>query len=283
MTTTITTRSGKGSALTWTELDANFNNLQTSVDAINTQGANVASAAAVDLSTSPDEFVHITGNVAITAITLPQGNKRTVVFDGTPTLTNSASLILPGSANIVAAAGDSAIVVGEAAGVVRCVAYQKASGRAPASKLAQMVSYQTGAVATGATIIPSDNTIPQSNEGNQYMQLAITPFNAGSTLEIDVELNVSTNYASPCHLSAALFQDGQANALAANTQASNGASLSQILKMKFIMMAGSIAATTFKVRAGADIAQTMTFNGVAGTEIFNGIIASRITIKEWLP
>lgn len=281
--TIIVTRSGKGSALTWSELDANFTNLQTTADAANTQGANVASAATIDLSTSPDQFVHITGAVAITAITLPQGNKRTVVFDGAPTLTNSPSLILPGGANIVAAAGDSAILVGEAAGVVRCVSYQKASGRAPVSKLAQIVSFQTGAVATGTTQLSNANVIPTNVQGDQYLAQAITPTNVNSTLEIDVEINFSNNAAGACNLQAALYQDAIANALSGISQVQPNPNYIQNLKFKHIMPAGTVAATTFKVRAGANVAGTTTLNGQSGTGTLGGIMASRITIKEWLP
>ena len=50
----------------------------------------------------------------------------------------------------------------------------------PGVGLLQTVSYQTGAVATGTTIIPFDDTIPQITEGNEFMTLAITPRSATS-------------------------------------------------------------------------------------------------------
>lgn len=93
----------------------------------NRQGTTVASAATVNLDATSDDFVHISGVVAITAITLSKGAQRTVVFDGALTLTNGASLLLPGAANIVTAAGDAAIFRGEAAGVVRCIGYTRAA------------------------------------------------------------------------------------------------------------------------------------------------------------
>ena len=49
------------------------------------------------------------------------------MFDGALTLTNGASLVLPGVANIVTAAGDAAIFRGEASGLVRCIGYTKAA------------------------------------------------------------------------------------------------------------------------------------------------------------
>lgn len=94
------------------------------------QGADIASAGTVNLSTATGDYVNITGTTTITAITLAQGQQRTVKFAGILTLTNGASLILPSGANITTAAGDTAVFRGEASGVVRCVSYQKASGQA---------------------------------------------------------------------------------------------------------------------------------------------------------
>lgn len=85
--------------------------------------ADVASAATVNLDTVGTQYVRVTGTTTITAITLSDGRSRAVVFGGALTLTNGASLILPGGANITTAAGDTAIFVGEPGGVVRCLHY----------------------------------------------------------------------------------------------------------------------------------------------------------------
>jgi hypothetical protein len=92
------------------------------------QGADIASAGTVNLTTATGNYVHITGTTTITAITLAQGAERTVVFDGALTLTNGASLLLPTAANITTVAGDTAVFRGEAASVVRCVAYVRKDG-----------------------------------------------------------------------------------------------------------------------------------------------------------
>ncbi len=92
------------------------------------QGADIASAANVNLETATGDLVDVTGNVTITSITLSQGHERTVRFTGTLVLTNGASLVLPGGSNITTAAGDFAVFRGYAAGVVRCVDYSRANG-----------------------------------------------------------------------------------------------------------------------------------------------------------
>jgi len=148
-------------------------------------------------------------------------------------------------------------------------------------KLAQIVTYQTGAVATGTTVLPYDDTIPQNTEGNEYMTLAITPTNSGSTLEIDVEWIGCSSVTN--NIGVALFQDSTANALSV-VQSLNANSVSLLpIPLKHVMTAGTTSATTFKVRAGGGSAGTTTFNGVGGARYFGGLIASRITIKEYLP
>lgn len=148
--------------------------------------------------------------------------------------------------------------------------------------LLQMVSYQTGAVATGTTLIPADDTIPQNTEGNEYMTLAITPISTSSILEIDVIVNMANSAgASGVRNSVALFQDSTANALNANAVFKNDINSTQVV-LKHLMSAGTTSLTTFKVRAGSNIAGTTTLNGTGGTRLFGGVNISSITIKEWL-
>jgi hypothetical protein len=148
-------------------------------------------------------------------------------------------------------------------------------------KLAQVVTYQTGAVATGTTILPVDNTIPQITEGDQYLSLAITPTNVNSTLEIDIEFVVASSVGQ--FMGVALFQDATVGAIAAAANIIPAPGHMVVIKFKHVMASGSLLATTFKVRAGSNAAGTTTFNGTAGVQIFGGVCASRITIKEWLP
>ena len=87
------------------------------------KGEDIASAATVNFDTSTGDLIDVTGTTTITAITLAEGVEKTVRFTGILTLTNGASLVLPGTANITTAAGDFAVFRGYAAGVVRCVDY----------------------------------------------------------------------------------------------------------------------------------------------------------------
>ena len=121
------TGAGTGDMLAANNL-SDVSNKKTSLDNLSVHGADIASAATINLETSTGDLVDVTGTVAITAITLNDGHERTVRFTGILTLTNGASLVLPGGASITTAAGDFAVFRGYAAGVVRCVAYERMAG-----------------------------------------------------------------------------------------------------------------------------------------------------------
>lgn len=148
-----------------------------------------------------------------------------------------------------------------------------------AGAVVQVVNTQTGAMATGATTIPQDDTIPQIGEGNEYMTLAITPKSATNKLKIDVVFNL-TNSAAVFHMIAALFQDAVANALAVAVGTQSSAGYWGNIKFTHYMTAGTVSAITFRARASANVAGTTTFNGQTGARQFGGVFASSITITE---
>lgn len=144
----------------------------------------------------------------------------------------------------------------------------------------QVVNTETGAVATGTTIIPLDNSIPQNTEGDQYMSLSITPQNASNKLLIQVYAMFALSVGDTASI--ALFQDSTVNALAAQAFKTDNtvANVPGIFAFSHYMTAGTTSATTFKVRMGPATAATLTFNGASGTRLFGGVAASSITITE---
>ena len=132
--------------------------------------------------------------------------------------------------------------------------------------------------ATGTTILPDDDTIPQITEGDEFMTLAITPTSATNKLKIEVVMALSQSANS--FVTTALFQDSTASALAAMYENPGAASLSMSMSFTHFMTAGTTSETTFRVRAGMDRTGTTTFNGNIGSRIFGGAMASSITITE---
>jgi hypothetical protein len=142
---------------------------------------------------------------------------------------------------------------------------------------------QTGAVATGTTVTPYDDTIPAKTEGDEYMSKAIVITSAANILEMEAEF-VGTQSNSG-HTTVAFHQDAVTAALVAVTQYSDLAAHIQNIKIFWAQVAGtnSVAAgssTTIALRAGPDGAFTVTFNGAAGARKFGGVCGSYISVTE---
>jgi len=120
-----------GSDSIGTSLDDYLRSVQAIVKREQSQGAAIASSATTAIGGNTDgNYLHITGTTTITSFgTVAAGISRTVVFDGALTLTNSASLILPGGANITTVAGDAAEFVSEGGGIWRCSGYLRSAGQ----------------------------------------------------------------------------------------------------------------------------------------------------------
>ena len=147
----------------------------------------------------------------------------------------------------------------------------------------QIKNYQTGAMATGTTQMPYDDTIPQNTEGDQYMSLEITPKSATSSLLINVVVYIASTSANTT-FQMALFQDSTANALAAGSMYPGGATNTlELMTFNHSMTSGTTSATTFKVRVGSNQASTTTFNGSTSARLMGGVYASSITIIEYVP
>ncbi len=144
----------------------------------------------------------------------------------------------------------------------------------------QTVNVQSGAVNTGNTLMPFDDTIPQKTEGDQYMTLAITPKSATNKLKIDVVFFFAV--AAVKDVAVALFQDTTTNALAAGSFRPEHPNIMREISFTHYMTTGTTSETTFKVRAGTApaTATTITFNGASTSRKLGGVMASSITITE---
>lgn len=112
---------------------------------------------------------------------------------------------------------------------------------------------------------------------------AITPVNAGSTLLIEVLVNMN-NSSSPGNANIALFQDAGANAIAAcfcNSQNPNR--LIQV-SLKYMVASASTTARTFKIGISGDAGNTH-YNSTDGATVpFGGTVGviSSIKVIEYL-
>ena len=240
-----------------------------------TKGSDLASATALPITTGGNYF-DVTGNTTIGSFA-STGTVGTVIklhFDGALILEyDAADLILPDGLDITTVAGDEFEFIEYASGASRQVTNS-------AGTVLQMVNAIDGAVATGTTVMPYDDTIPQNTEGDEYITLPVTPIGSTNKLRIDVVVNLDWNNTAG-RMSVALFQDTTAGALAATNQfpiaSGNGQSP---VTFTHWMTSGTTSATTFKIRAGSVSAGTTTFNGASSGRKFGGVCASTITITE---
>lgn len=150
-----------------------------------------------------------------------------------------------------------------------------------AGKLGQVVSSLSGAVATGTTTTPTDDTIPQSGEGTEFFTLAITPANASSNLLVLIPMTWSCSAQYPTTV--ALHKDSDADAVAAAHGLVSYNGLPDFCTVAFLIAAGSTSARTYKVRIGPSTSSTITINGHGGARKLGGVCQSGIIIAEILP
>ncbi|MGE7419139.1 hypothetical protein, partial [Methylobacterium tarhaniae] len=135
-----------------TPVDALLVDLTTGGGDLRKASATMVAGTTVDLGSAPVGKVAITGSAAIVSFGVGRHLERLVhVVDGGATLThNATSLVLPGGANIVTAAGDCFHATSDAAGNWRVRSYGRASGKPVIGLAAADV---TDASASGRTVL----------------------------------------------------------------------------------------------------------------------------------
>lgn len=146
------------------------------------------------------------------------------------------------------------------------------------SPVIQIVEYQTGAVATGATVIPVDDTIPQITEGDEYLSLSITPTRATNKLKISIVCILASNVST--EMVVALFINPTLDAIAASTAWIQTVSAPFPIPLQCEVVAGTTSPITFKVRCGGNAIGTTTLNGWGGVRKYGGVLSTSIRITE---
>ena len=241
----------------------------------NTLSVEIKSGSSLGVGTPSDGTV-TTSKIADANVTTAKiaDNAVTLAKMASGTDGNIISYDASGNPVAIATGTDGQVLTSAGAGAQPAFETLPAGG-----KLLQVQYTDTGAVATGTTTMPHDDTIPQNGEGNEYLTLAITPSASANRLIIMANLNMSNSSAST-EMVMALFQDSTAGALAAveNLQPASAAH-GTIMTLIFEMAAGTTSSTTFKIRAGAN-AGTTTLNGLNGGRRLGGAQVSSLMIME---
>lgn len=152
-----------------------------------------------------------------------------------------------------------------------------------AGAVSQVVFASNSANTVISATIPADSTIPQNTEGTQVLSATITPTSATSILQVEAVVHGSELTNVGDSILAALFRDSGANAVAASfVGGMNGGGnylTSGTAIIRYRVVSGSTAATTFNVRAGNNVG-SMTLNATHQNINLGGVIASTLTITE---
>lgn len=135
----------------------------------------------------------------------------------------------------------------------------------------------TGAVATGTSVIPMDDTIPAAGEGDAYMTVSISVPIKQTIVEIEAIGNVASSVATD-GLAAYIYSSAgnvhtmqSANGVAAGDQVAIPLAMRQI---------GDFSGTFgFQFVAGGSAAGTTTFNGRAAGRLYGGAMGSHISAR----
>ncbi len=149
------------------------------------------------------------------------------------------------------------------------------------ARIVQKQTASTTAVGTTTTAIPFDNTIPQKTEGGEVLTLSITPKATANRLLIHATVLLS--HSAVTTVTAALFQDTTADALAASNCSIFTAGGTGHATFFYEMAAGTTSSTTFKLRVGGNTGSTTTWNGSAGTRRYGGVACTKLEIIEYVP
>lgn len=131
---------------------------------------------------------------------------------------------------------------------------------------------------TYTTVIPNDDTIPQSGEGGLALSGTYTAISATSKLRLRFEGVVGCD-ATGRLVGAALFQDAGTDALGATYIFLAGGLLAPISFETWVPSPGAGVSVTFSIRIGPN-AGTAYLNG-AGARLLGGVIRSSLRLSEF--
>jgi hypothetical protein len=142
---------------------------------------------------------------------------------------------------------------------------------------------ETGALVSGSTSIPFDDSIPQNTEGVLVLTATYSRRLAAGLLEITAVIQSAESGNTSDQMAAALFQDSISNALKASALPIPATNNSSAYPLSHVMVCGATGNTDIKLRAGLNTASQIDFNGVGSARKYGGVLDTSITIREYQP
>lgn len=144
-----------------------------------------------------------------------------------------------------------------------------------AGQVLQSTSTQTATRTVCSTAIPYDSTVPQNTEGVEIFTAAITP--RATTNKIRITAVIQASYNASMLGTVALFQDSTAGALATAMGGATAANYMNPVTLIYEMTAGTVSATTFKIRVGPQAGGgSVIVNGYTAGDLGSTLVSSLI-------
>lgn len=147
----------------------------------------------------------------------------------------------------------------------------------------KLVKIQTSIITSTSTItsvIPVDNSIPQSSEGDEVATITYTPLSASNNLDLEFEVMVSVS--AVARVTAALFVNSDTNAVKAIGVVGAGGGFSNVVRLRYIVPAGSTTSRTYKIRMGPN-SDSAYFNKGNSIDTYGGTSSAILSVKEYTP
>ena len=159
------------------------------------------------------------------------------------------------------------------------------AGGAPSWRWQRLVQRTGNSIATyinSTSIIPVDDTVPQSSEGAQVLASdSLSPKSASHILRVTALVPCVAPSASVSAV-LALFRDSGTDAVAVTTHYFAN-TLPYHMALVHEEVAAATTATSFSLRIGPGTAGTLYVNGNSGGRLFGGTMAVRLFVEEIRP
>ena len=132
---------------------------------------------------------------------------------------------------------------------------------------------------TLTTVLTQDDTIPQNTEGTEIITCAYTPKYASSILDVKFRSDILLVSAGDW-VQLALFRDSAADAIAVSAAFGSSSFFSNNDGLGIRTSAGSLSATTFKVRGSLGTTGNVYLNGTTTGRFFGGVSQFRLSVEE---
>lgn len=129
-------------------------------------------------------------------------------------------------------------------------------------------------------VIPFDDTIPQSTEGDELFTVTYTPKYADSKLRVTYNIGMLFSATTNRAVVTALFRDSATDADAVAVNYDNNSIVSNGVSVEYVYDANSTSSTTFKVRGGSQSSSEYNVGGSELTSYFSTATRNFIRVEE---